>query len=644
MKMKIIVFGLIFLLCFSTSQISAIKLSRNISFKNYTQYSDNSLLYSTYLGGSDKDGMYYTGVNLKRDNQGNVFITGTTESEDFPITSNAYCQENKGNLDIFITKMNNDFTDVLASTYIGGRDKDEARAIEIDNNGNIFICGISESSDFPVTMNAFQRQYHGGTESPYGSGDCFIVKLNNDLEMVSSTFLGGSGHDFCNGICINSEGNIIVTGSTSSSNFPVSEDAYDINHDHGGNFRDDIFVTILNNDLSDLIASTFIGGSHDDFSESISVDSSNYIFIGGWTASSNFPTTLDAYDSSLGGGYYDGFISKLNNDLTDLISSTYIGGTQWDFCYTLNLDVDDNVYVSGHTASLNYPTSSTAYCRNYQGAGGPNIGDDAFISKFSNNLSILHASTYLGGDNWENGFSLIISDNGMIYLAGTTTSPDFPTINSFCDIYKGGIKPNGDLFISSFNNDLTNLSASTFLGGSSDDGPGELIFDINGEIIVSGSTSSSDFPIFGSCYDTTYNGDADVFLSKFKQGITDNHPPNKPNIDGPKSGKPETEYTYIAWTNDPDEDNVFYLFDWGDGHTSFLYGPYDSGEECSASNIWFDQGEYEIKVKAIDIHNAESEWSDPIVVSMPKYKIFRSLIFDMHFELLKPLNFFKFLK
>jgi hypothetical protein len=601
MKMKIIIFGLIFLLCLSTSQISAIKLSRNMLAENCKQYSDNSLLFSTYLGGEDNDGMYYTGVNLKRDNQGNVFITGTTESLDFPTTSNAYSQVNNGDSDIFITKMNNDFTDVLASTYIGGSDKEEARGIVVDSNGNIFVCGATESSDFPVTMNAFQSQYRGGTEMPYGSGDGFIVKLNNDLEMVSSTFLGGSGHDFCNSICINSVGNIIVTGSTSSSNFPVSEDAYDSNHDNGGYFKDDVFITKLNNDLSDLIASTFIGGSNDDYSESISVDSSNYIFIGGWTGSSNFPTTLNAYDSSFGGGYYDGFISKLNDDLTDLISSTYTGGNQWDFCYTLNLDKDDNVYVSGHTASLNYPTSSTAYCRNYQGAGGPNIGDDAFISKFSNNLSIIHASTYLGGDNWENGFSLIISDNGMVYLAGTTTSSDFPAINSFCDIYKGGIKPNGDIFISCFFNDLSNLYASTFLGGSSDDGPGELIFDINGEIIVSGSTSSSDFPIFGNCYDTTYNGDADVFLSKFKQGITDNHPPNKPNIDGPKSGKPENEYTYITWTIDPDGDNVFYLFDWGDGHTSFLYGPYNSGEECSASNIWFDQGEYEVKVKAVDI-------------------------------------------
>jgi hypothetical protein len=644
MKMKIIIFGLIFLLCLSTSQISAIKLSSNMLAENCKQYSDNSLLLSTYLGGDDKDGMYYTGVNLERDNQGNVFITGTTESLDFPTTSNAYSQVNNGDSDIFITKMNNDFTDVLASTYIGGSDKEEARGIVVDSNGNIFVCGATESSDFPVTMNAFQSQYRGGTEMPYGSGDGFIVKLNNDLEMVSSTFLGGSGHDFCNSICINSVGNIIVTGSTSSSNFPVSEDAYDSNHDNGGYFKDDVFITKLNNDLSDLIASTFIGGSNDDYSESISVDSSNYIFIGGWTGSSNFPTTLNAYDSSFGGGYYDGFISKLNDDLTDLISSTYTGGNQWDFCYTLNLDKDDNVYVSGHTASLNYPTSSTAYCRNYQGAGGPNIGDDAFISKFSNNLSIIHASTYLGGDNWENGFSLIISDNGMVYLAGTTTSSDFPAINSFCDIYKGGIKPNGDIFISCFFNDLSNLYASTFLGGSSDDGPGELIFDINGEIIVSGSTSSSDFPIFGNCYDTTYNGDADVFLSKFKQGITDNHPPNKPNIDGPKSGKPENEYTYITWTIDPDGDNVFYLFDWGDGHTSFKYGPYNSGEECSASNIWFDQGEYEVKVKAVDINNAESEWSDPLIVSMPKYKFFKTLIFDNYYELLKSLKFFKFLK
>ena len=128
----------------------------NTSKINTSQLTNNPLLISTFLGGGNNDGMYYTGINIIQDKQGNVFIAGTTESTDFPITSGAYSEEHNGNSDLFVTKMNNDLTEVLASTYIGGSNNEEARGIEIDQNSNIFVCGITESSDFPVTTNALQ--------------------------------------------------------------------------------------------------------------------------------------------------------------------------------------------------------------------------------------------------------------------------------------------------------------------------------------------------------------------------------------------------------------------------------------------------------------------------------------------------------
>jgi len=623
MYKKIFIFGLIVVIILSTIQISAVQLSRNSTDwgKNTTFFVNNPLIFSTFLGGENNDGMYYTGVNLIQDNQGNFIIAGTTESNDFPTTSYSYSQEYNGNSDIFITKINNNFTDVLSSTFIGGSNKEEARGIDIDQDGNIFVCGITESSDFPVTINGFQIEYNGGTEAPYGSGDAFVIKLNDDLDvLIGATFLGGNGHESCSSICIDSTGEIIISGLTSSSNFPVSDDAYDKTYDSGGYFKDDVFVTKLSNDLSQMISSTYIGGSHDDFTEALAVDSLDNIFISGWTRSSNYPTSDGAFDVSFG-GVYDGFITKLNEDLTDIISSTYLGGTQWDFCYALTLDNNEDVYVTGHTASINFPTTSNVYCRNYQGAGGANVGDDAFISKLSNNLSFLLASTYLGGDNWESGLTLDISNNDMIYVAGTTSSYDFPTLNSFSDTYSGGVTHYGDMFISCLNNDLSMLTASTYLGGSVDENSGQILIDETGNIIVSGASSSPDFPIIGTGYDTTHNGDADVFLTKFKPGLSDNQPPNKPNINGPTSGKINDEYIYTTSTTDPDDDDVFYLFDWGNGMTSFIQGPYESGEECSGSGIWFEEGNYEIKVKAIDQYGAESEWSDPLVVSMPKNKL-----------------------
>ena len=385
MYKKIFIFGLIVVIILSTIQISAVQLSRNSTDwgENTTFFVNNPLIFSTFLGGENNDGMYYTGVNLIQDNQGNFIIAGTTESNDFPTTSYSYSQEYNGNSDIFITKINNNFTDVLSSTFIGGSNKEEARGIDIDQDGNIFVCGITESSDFPVTINGFQIEYNGGTEAPYGSGDAFVIKLNDDLDvLIGATFLGGNGHESCSSICIDSTGEIIISGLTSSSNFPVSDDAYDKTYDSGGYFKDDVFVTKLSNDLSQMISSTYIGGSHDDFTEALAVDSVDNIFISGWTRSSNYPTSDGAFDVSFG-GVYDGFITKLNEDLTDIISSTYLGGTQWDFCYALTLDNNEDVYVTGHTASINFPTTSNVYCRNYQGRGGANVGDDAFYNKIN---------------------------------------------------------------------------------------------------------------------------------------------------------------------------------------------------------------------------------------------------------------------
>ncbi|MFE3846038.1 SBBP repeat-containing protein [Thermoplasmatota archaeon] len=626
MKYKIFIFGLIVVLILSTIQISALQLSRNeiYSGKNTTFFINNPYILSTFLGGENNDGMYYTGVNIIQDNQGNYIIAGTTESTDFPITNNALYPDKKGDSDIFITKINNDFTEILASTYFGGSNKEEARGIEIDQNGNIFICGITESSDFPETTNGLQSEYNGGTEAPYGSGDAFIVKMNNNLDVVlAATFLGGTGHESCNSISIDSNGDIIISGSTSSSDFPVSENAYDTNHNSGGYFRDDVFLTKISNDLSEMISSTYVGGNHDDFSEAISVDSSDNIFISGWTRSSNYPTTDEAFDVSFG-GIYDGFITKFNEDMTDVISSTYLGGTQWDFCYALDLDNYENIYVTGHTASLNYPTTSDVYCRNYQGAGGANVGDDAFISKLSNNLSLLLASTYLGGDNWESGLSLEVSTNDMIYVAGTTSSVDFPVINSFTDTYNGGVTHYGDMFISCLNNDLSMLPASTYLGGSIDENSGQIILDEIGDIIISGTSSSPDFPIVGVSFDNTHNGDADVFLTKFKQGLSDNNPPDKPILSGPESGKSEELYGYSAITNDFENDEIHYIFDWGDGTDSGWIGPISSGEECLANYSWNENGDYSIKVKAKDDKGMESEWSDPLIISVPKSKIIQS--------------------
>jgi hypothetical protein len=603
------------------------------------------LLASTFLGGSDNDGMYYTDVNIVQDAQGNIFIAGTTESSDFPVTPNVHSIQHNGNLDVFVTKMNNDLTTVLASTYIGGTNNEEARGIQIDQNGNIFICGITTSTDFFSTTNAFQTEYHGGTESPYGSGDAFIIKMNNDLtEAISSTFLGGKGHEYCNGIVIDSQGNVIVTGGTSSVDFPMAEHAFDRNHHTGGTFGDDVYIAKVSNDLSTLLSSTYLGGNDDDFSEGILVDDSDNIYVTGWIRSSGFPTTEQAYDTTFGGGYFDGFVSRFDKDLSTLQSSTFLGGSRWDFCYAITIDAEENIYVTGHTASTNYPVSTTAFCKNYQGIGGQDIGDDVFVSKLDADLSILSASTYLGGDYWENGYSIITSKNNMIYIAGTTSSHDFPmTSDSFSPTYHDGSKYKGDSFISCLTNDLSLLASSTYLGEDGEEETGQLFEDPLGRIVIVGSTSSLDFPMTEGCYDPNHNGMYDVYIAKFNQGLSTNEPPEKPEISGPSAGKSGQTYEYTAVTSDYDNDHVYYRFDWGYENVTNWLGPFNSGDSCKASYSWSEKGSYSIKVKARDTAGFESEWSDPLPVSMPKNRIFAFLFdryLDTQYTIFNFLNFF----
>jgi len=490
----------------------------------YAQYLNNPvspsshvLEASTFLGGNGKDGSYYTGDDIAFDSNGNIFIAGTTLSTDFPIQTGGYCQTLTGGTDIIIAKFSPDLSTLMASTYIGGSGNEEARYLVLDDQGNIYVTGITESSDFPTTILAFDVSYNGGNTCPYGSGDAFICKIDNNLKQLkASTYFGGNGHDNCSSIELDQNGNVFISGSTSSTDFPMTTGTYDSTHQSGGNFGDDVFVSKLDSNLATLLGSTYIGGSADDFCEALVIDNDGNVFVSGWLTSNNYPTTTGCYDNTYNGYYYDAFISKFSNDLTSLSASTFLGGSSWEFIYGMCLDDSNNVYVTGHTSSLNFPTSANSYDNSYNGSGGPNFGDDVFAAKLNNDLSLLKAATYLGGSQWENGLSIQFNDN-KVYISGTTSSSDFPTTaNAYSQTYMGGSKYNGDVFIACLDDKLTSLFTSTYLGSNSDESAGSIIINQDEKVYVSGSTASANFPVSYSAYDTTYNGgNTDLFISLF---------------------------------------------------------------------------------------------------------------------------------
>ncbi|MBF8275297.1 MAG: hypothetical protein HW390_370 [Candidatus Brocadiaceae bacterium] len=388
---------------------------------------------------------------------------------------------------------------LLASTYLGGLDSDFGYAIAIDADKNILVAGYTMSPEFPITAGAWGITYN--------NNDIFISKFSGDLKcLLASTFIGGSSDDYVRAMVIDTAKNIYITGQTSSSNYPVTRDAYTVTK-HGGS---DVFLTKLDGNLTHLTASTFLGGTSDDYAQSIVLAKSGiFIYVTGGTSSPDFPTTPGAYSSSHKDS--DAFVAKLNSNLSLLLASTYLGGDNKDYGISVCLDLQNDIIVSGDTCSPDFPIASGAYDTTFNGGFG-----DVFVAKFNSDLSKLLASTYLGGTSDDLAHGSTIDSQGNIYVTGQTESLDFPaTPNAYSTSFR-----NGDVFVSKFNWNLTELAASTYLGGADDDAGNSVVIGPDGKIYVGGYTGSTDFPTTPGAYCTTKGAFFDAFVVKLSTDLS----------------------------------------------------------------------------------------------------------------------------
>jgi hypothetical protein len=250
------------------------------------------LVYSTYLGGSGTD--FGTGIAV--DSSGNAYVTGFTQSTNFP-TMNPLQATYGGGYDAFVAEINPTGSALVYSTYLGGSGDDFGRGIAVDSSGNAYVIGNTLSTDFP-TMNPLQP-------ANAGDGDAFVAQLNpTGSALVYSTYLGGSGYDSGLGIAADSSGNALVTGYTLSINFPTMNPLQPAN---AGGY--DAFVAQLNPSGSALVYSTYLGGSGDDLGYGIAVDSSGNAYVTGSTQSTNFPTMNPFQPANAGSG--DAFVAKI---------------------------------------------------------------------------------------------------------------------------------------------------------------------------------------------------------------------------------------------------------------------------------------------------------------------------------------------
>lgn len=261
----------------------------------------SALAYSTYLGGSNEE----FGGRIAVDGLGNAYTTGTTLSGNFP-TRNPLQQFLSGPGDAFVTKLNSDGTALVFSTFLGGSGFENGQGIAVDTDGNTYITGDTTSTDFPTTSGAFQIAFGGGGE------DGYVAKLNCDgSALVYASYLGGGGGDSATRIAVDAHFVASVTGSSASFDFPVTPDAPQGTF-AGGPFLGDAFMVQVSTDGSTLLFATYLGGSQDDQGTSIAVDAVGNVYVAGFTASTDFPTTPAAFQTTYRGGSQDGFVAKFS--------------------------------------------------------------------------------------------------------------------------------------------------------------------------------------------------------------------------------------------------------------------------------------------------------------------------------------------
>jgi hypothetical protein len=372
---------------------------------------DPVLSYSTYLGGTSGE----TIESIAVDSFGNAYVTGFTTSTDFP-TQNPLQPASGGSSDSFVTKLNATGTARLYSTYLGGIGNDEGSSIAVDANGNAYVTGDTQANDFPTTAGAFQPAFGGGTT------DAYVTKLNpTGSALVYSTYLGGGVDETGFGLALDAAGNAYVTGNTTSTNFPTITGAFQPANSGAG----DAFVTKLNAAGSALMYSTFLGGTNTEAGNDIAVDALGNAYLTGVTFSTDFPVQGAFQPAS--GGVNDAFVTKLNAAGTALVYSTYLGGGDREFGEGIALDASGNAYVAGATESTNFPTQNPFQAANAGSAGV----SDVFVTKFNAAGSALVYSTYLGGNLQDSGTEVAVDSHGNAYIVGETVSPDFPVQDAF---------------------------------------------------------------------------------------------------------------------------------------------------------------------------------------------------------------------
>ena len=422
--------------------------------------------------------------------------------------------------------------DVAFSTYLGGSGSDTVRDVAVDRDGNIYLVGGTDSTDFPVTTGAYQTTFSSGGGSVGGAGDhdAYVTRLTPDGQLVWSTYLGGPNYDRAYAVEVDDDGNVYV-GGRAGDGFPTTVGV--VQPTFGGDASpnqlygaQDGFAAKLSPDGTQLLWSTYFGGDDVSFFRDIDIDDLGRVYgILTRVSRSNPHITAGAFQTSIRGGD-DGVIVRFSTDGSRVEWATYLGGSADDLqTPSIRVHTTGEVYVFGFTDSTDAPVSGDAFDRSANGR------NDEYLAKLSADGAELVFGTYIGGSDQEfaETHGLILDPNGNAYVTATTKSTDFPvTSGAFQLTYGGtggagrgqGTNYPGDTFVAGISSDGTTLMAATFVGGADGDGSEGIGIDAEGNIYISGATYSSDFPTTGDAFQQTIGGSADFFAVKMNATLT----------------------------------------------------------------------------------------------------------------------------
>lgn len=412
-----------------------------------------TLVFSTLLGGSGLDEA--RAVTLAPD--GDVVVAGLTGSLDFPVAGAGYGTSFAGggaltNSDAFVVRLDGTGTVLELGAYLGGSEDEWANDVEVDDEGTVYLAGLTRSTDFPATPGALSETFGGGT----GAGDGWVARLTDDgATLAYATYLGGQNDDSVNALLPLSAGQVLATGWAASPDFPMPT----------GGAQDvfaglaDAFVVRLSGDGSRLTHGTWIGGSSDDQGQSLALDEAGRVLVAGATRSLDLPVSAGAPQPDQHGGWMlgDAFVARLDGNLRGLDLLTYLGGAADDGATAVTALPNGLVAVTGSTSSADLATTADAYDDSLGGAL------DAFLAVIDADAASLETLSYLGGSDNDKALSLVIHPDGRALLTGYSTSFDFPvTAGAFDEVFDGAPGFNSDSFVVAFDLGLNDPVSSTW--------------------------------------------------------------------------------------------------------------------------------------------------------------------------------------